>query len=197
MSQRVFIISMMIEIMQWRMEIGNFSNYSAKHLKIRINKTKVPVHFNVQYFSYLLATFLSFLFCYVIMTLIMKTIDFCRVTVYLFIVEIPDSISKILFIIIRFYFSYILSIFVVYLLYHVRLIRLSSDIEVNPGPKPSSFKNFSICHWNLNSISSHDFLKVKLLTAYNALQKFDIVCISESYLNSEISSSNDNLNIPG
>ena len=99
--------------------------------------------------------------------------------------------------IIRHYFSYIFSIFVVYLLYHIRLIRLSGDIELNPGPKPSSFKCFSICHWNLNSITSHDFLKVKLLTAYNVMHKFDIICISESYLNSDTSSNDNNLNIPG
>ena len=83
------------------------------------------------------------------------------------------------------------------MLYYIRLIRLSGDIELNPGPKPSSFKNFSIYHWNWNSITSHDFLKVKLLSAYNALQKFDIICISESYLNSDILSSDDNLNIAG
>ena len=41
--------------------------------------------------------------------------------------------------IIRHYFSYIFSVFVVYLLYHIRLIRPSGDIELNPGPKPSSF----------------------------------------------------------
>ena len=37
-------------------------------------------------------------------------------------------------------------IFVVYLLYHIRLIRLSGDTELNPGPKRSSFKYFSICN---------------------------------------------------
>ena len=83
------------------------------------------------------------------------------------------------------------------MLYYIRLIRLSGNIELNPGSKPSSFKNFSICHWNLNSITSHDFLNVTLLFAYNALQKFDIICISESYLNLDILSSDDNLNIAG
>ena len=96
--------------------------------------------------------------------------------------------------IIRHYFSYTFSIFVVYHLYH---IRLCGDIELNPGPKPSSFKFFSICHWNLNSITSHDFLIVKLLTAYNVMHKLDIICISESCLNSDTSSNDDNLNIPG
>ena len=83
------------------------------------------------------------------------------------------------------------------MLYHIRLIKPSSDIEPNPGPKLSPSKNFSICHWNLNSIASHDFLKVKLLTAYNLLHNFDIICISGSYLNSENFSSDDNFNITG
>ena len=102
-----------------------------------------------------------------------------------------------IFFIIRNYVSCIFSIFVVYLLYLIRLIRLSSGIELNPGPKSSSFKCFSICHWNLSNITSHDFLKVILLTSYNVMHKFDIICISESYLNSDTSSSNGNLNIPG
>ena len=87
------------------------------------------------------------------------------------------------------------SIFVVYLLYHIKLISLSGDIELNPGLKPSSFKYFSVCHWELNSITPHDFLK--LLTAYNVMHKFDIICISESYFNSDTSSSDHKLNIPG
>ena len=37
---------------------------------------------------------------------------------------------------IRHYFSYVFSIFLAYLLYHIRLIRLSGDIELNPGLKP-------------------------------------------------------------
>ena len=35
------------------------------------------------------------------------------------------------------------------------IMKLSGDIEENPGTKPSSNQNFSICHWNLNSISAH------------------------------------------
>ena len=100
------------------------------------------------------------------------------------------------FFILRHYFPYIFSIFVVYLLYHIRLIKLSGNIELNPGPKPSSFKCLLICHWNLNSITFHDFLKVKLLTAYSVMHKFDIICFSESYLNSGTSLIDDNLNLP-
>ena len=38
------------------------------------------------------------------------------------------------------------------------LITLSGDIEKNPGPMPSSCDKFSICRWNLNSISAHNFI---------------------------------------
>ena len=94
--------------------------------------------------------------------------------------------------IIRHHFSYIFSIFMVYLLCHIKLMRLSGDRELNQGPKPSSFKCLSKCHWNLNSITSHDFL-----TAYNVIHKVDIICISESYYNSDTSSKDGSLNIPG
>ena len=176
--------------MQWRMEIGYFSNFSVKHLKVI--KANALTLISIHYFKSFLTSFLSFCFYYTVMKFIMM---FFSIPIYTFF-ETRVLFNDISFII-RHYFSYIFSIFVVYLLYHIRLIRLSSDIELNPGPKPSSFKCFSICHWNLNSITSHDFLKVKLLTAYNVMHKFDIICISESYLNSDTSSNDDKLNIPG
>ena len=37
------------------------------------------------------------------------------------------------------------------------VLKLSGDIEENPGPKPGSNQSFSICHWNLNSISAHNY----------------------------------------
>ena len=45
------------------------------------------------------------------------------------------------------------------------LISLRGDIEKNPRPKPSSCDKFSICDWNLNSISAHNFIKICLLCA--------------------------------
>ena len=38
----------------------------------------------------------------------------------------------------------------------------------------------SIWHWNLNSISAHNYAKIYLLKAYIAIHKFDIICISET-----------------
>ena len=52
---------------------------------------------------------------------------------------------------------------------------LSGDVELNPGPKPNSSQNFSICHWNLNSIPALNFSKISLFSAYNSLHKFDII----------------------
>ena len=40
------------------------------------------------------------------------------------------------------------------------------DVEENPGPKPKLYQSFSVCHWNVNSVSAHNFTKVSLLRAY-------------------------------
>ena len=91
----------------------------------------------------------------------------------------------------------ILSSFMSNIWYGKCLLQLSGDIDLNPGLKPNYWKSFSICHWNLNSITSHNFIKVSLLTAYNSIHKFDIICLSETYLNSETLSNVEKLNVPG
>ena len=77
------------------------------------------------------------------------------------------------------------------------LILLSADVELNPGHKRSSTSNISICHWNLNSTSVHNYTKLFLLKAYIAIHKFDIICLSETYLDSSTTSDDDNLAISG
>ena len=61
---------------------------------------------------------------------------------------------------------------------------LSDDVEVNPGHINSISECLSICHWNLNSISAHDYSKLFLLKAYISVRKFDTICLSETYLDS-------------
>ena len=110
-------------------------------------------------------------------------------------------------------------------LYHIwlfpRLMGLSRDIEKNLVPlqdfsqrfsighsdacqwwylrKPGSWKTFSqtfsIGHRNPNSLATHNFTKVALLKAYYSVQRFDIFCISETYLNSSITGDCDRLQI--
>ena len=54
-----------------------------------------------------------------------------------------------------------------------------------------------MCHWNLNSITAHNFTKIALLKAYLSVHKMDIVCFSETFLGSSIPIDDDNLQIPG
>ena len=77
------------------------------------------------------------------------------------------------------------------------LVSLSGDVEVNPGPDLKQNEALSICHLNFNSISAHNFAKLHLLKAYVAVHKFDIICLSETYLDSSIPFDDNNLEISG
>ena len=74
---------------------------------------------------------------------------------------------------------------------------MSNDIEVNLGPKLDSSQNFKICYWNLNSIAAHNFSKINLLKAYLTIHKNDILCLSETYLDSSFLVNDENLVIQG
>ena len=86
----------------------------------------------------------------------------------------------------------------IYIWHDSRIIILSGDIKTNPGPKHSfSSQGLKICHCNLNSLSSQMYKKVSLLSAFISVHKLDIICLSETYLNSETSPDDDSLEIPG
>ena len=91
----------------------------------------------------------------------------------------------------------IVIMFIQFIWVHALLIRQSGDIEINPGPKPNPCHSFSICHWNLNSLPAHNYLKVSLLRVYVVITKFDVVFLSETYLDSSNLSDDDNFNLPG
>ena len=75
------------------------------------------------------------------------------------------------------------------------LLLLSGDIEINPGPKRSS--NITFCHWNLNDLAAHDFIKVPLVEAFITSNNFDLVCLSETFLDSTIPNDDVNIQING
>ena len=77
------------------------------------------------------------------------------------------------------------------------VLKLSGDIKENLVPKLSSNQSFSICHWHLNSISAHNYIKVSLLRAYISTPKFDVICIFETYLDSDTTDYDDNVKIAG
>ena len=80
----------------------------------------------------------------------------------------------------------------------ILILLTCGDIESNPGPRRyDSCYNFSIGHWNFNSMTAHNFEKINLLKAYNTINKFSVICLSESYLDSYRASDNDDLNIKG
>ena len=58
-------------------------------------------------------------------------------------------------------------------------------------------KCLSICDWNINSTSAHDYSKLFFLKAYVSVHKSDIICFSETYLDSTAPFDDDNLLISG
>ena len=72
-------------------------------------------------------------------------------------------------------------------------MHLSGDFEKNLGPKKDFSKTFSIGNWNLNSLVAHSFTKIASLKACLFVQRFNIFCISETYLNSSVTENDDSL----
>ena len=53
------------------------------------------------------------------------------------------------------------------------------------------------CRWNLNGLTAHNYLKVSPLRVYVAIKKFDVIFLSETYLDSCNLPDDDNFNRPG
>ena len=68
------------------------------------------------------------------------------------------------------------------------------DIEANPTLKHSSV---TFCHWNLNGLTAHDTIKISLLQACVTQHDYDIICLSETFLNSSIPTNDDRKSIDG
>ena len=69
---------------------------------------------------------------------------------------------------------------------YILLITLVGDVELNPGPKHKAAQTLSICHWNFNSICAHKFVKLSHLGAYVSVHRIDIICLSDTYLDSSV-----------
>ena len=157
---------MPIDIFQWRRQIGNFNNRSS------ISRCTIFLDFSIMSLFKLFIKFLCRIMSKVSILLlhIFTVITFCKSAICIYNRHIL-------------YFS-LLANYLCQLWLSKLHINLSGDIEFNPGPKSNSCENFSVCHWNLNSISAHNISKVSLLNAYTALHSFDMICLSETYLDS-------------
>ena len=63
------------------------------------------------------------------------------------------------------------------------LLLMCADVHPHPGPR---IKSFSFCHWNLDSIMVENKVKIPLIEAISSVHKFDIIALSETYLNDTI-----------
>ena len=75
------------------------------------------------------------------------------------------------------------------------LLIYCSDVESNPGPKKQH--RISFCHWNLNGLAAHNSNEVSLLQAISVSKKYDLICLSETFLDPSIDSSDERTTIEG
>ena len=73
---------------------------------------------------------------------------------------------------------------------------ICSDLELNPGPKNTKpYYCFSLCHWNLGSLPAQDVSKLSLIEAYNTHHNYDMICLSETYLDPPYADDDIRLNL--
>ena len=123
----------------------------------------------------------------------------CSITLILFVLlnSFHTKIKTIYWSVLIIFLILIVIMFIQFTWVHALLIRQSGDIELNPGPEPNPYYSFSICHWNLNSLIAHSYLKVSLLRAHVAINKFDVVFLSKTFVDSSNLSDDDNFNLHG
>ena len=73
------------------------------------------------------------------------------------------------------------------------LIICSGYIKTKPGPK--KITKICFCYWNLNGIAAQNFSKVSLLQAMAITNEYDIICLSETFLDSSFNLLDDQINI--
>ena len=97
----------------------------------------------------------------------------------------------------KFQNSFVLSFFFLNTFLSLLLI-LSNDVKLNPGPKKDSSKcNFSIAYWNLNSTAAQNLIKLSQLEAYSTMYSYDLICLSETWLDSTTSIDSSDLSLKG
>ena len=68
-------------------------------------------------------------------------------------------------------------------------------IELNLGPKKELLPQFLSLPLEFNQHHCTQFCKIDLLQAYNTIHQYGMICLSESYIKTSVSSDKDNLNI--
>ena len=76
------------------------------------------------------------------------------------------------------------------------LLILCGDVEQNPSPQKEK-SHITFCHQNLNCLMAHNFIKVSLLQALAVTNNHDIICLTETFLDSSIENDDDRISILG
>ena len=180
-SKRVFlltILSMPVSSNQYRGEIGSFSNWSTSQItEMTISLFNILMNFTKNALVYII------LLVNMIFLTLLDQFSSCNI-IYLW-----NFMTHLCY-------CRLLTSFLAIFLGKFDVIMLCGDIELN-WIQINSSQSFSICHWNLNSIAAHNFSKVSLLSVYNKIHNYDIICLSETYLNHNTLFNNDNLKILG
>ena len=78
-------------------------------------------------------------------------------------------------------YSKIRNIFSLFFIIFCCLFLQNDHIEGNCGPKKKSVvEYFSSYNWKVNSLAAHGYKKVSLLETPNAINCYDLTCISET-----------------
>ena len=66
-----------------------------------------------------------------------------------------------------------------------KLLNISGNVHTNPGPGPNPRYEglLKFMHWNVNSLSAHDFIRIPLIQSLNSHNDYDIIAITETALN--------------
>ena len=74
-----------------------------------------------------------------------------------------------------------------------------NNVEINPGPPKKATKIFFMlslkCQQSVNCQLAHN--KIFLLTAYNTIHQYDVICISDIFLDSSVPLDDHNLSVQG
>ena len=60
---------------------------------------------------------------------------------------------------------------------------LNGDAEQNTDPEKEK-SHITFCHWNLNGLMAHNFIKVSLLQTLSVTNDYNIICLTGTFLDS-------------
>ena len=76
------------------------------------------------------------------------------------------------------------------------LLIICGDVEQNRAPEKEK-SHITFCHWNLDGLTAHNFITISLLETLAIAKDYDIICLTETFLDSSVENDDDQISIPG